>query len=276
VLDSWLAAHEGESVSRLTQALDARLRSVTLNFATAERAVRAVRLAHILLALATEPAPVGQPRSLDAEADLAHRIERATTALADAPPEIIDAADQLWARLDALQRELDRKGIALEDVRISMRWSEGRRFLLREGLILLLFIPSFIVARVAHWVPIRLARTIALRSLRHDRSRDQPAMRTIIFALIALVVWYLLLFVILDHLVGAPGAIGWLVAIFASAHVLRLGGGRLRRALRRARTFLALRSNDALQQHLIAEFDALVTQAVALEQALVQEASTSP
>jgi hypothetical protein len=276
LLDSWLATHEGESVSRLTQTLDARLRSVTLNFATAERAIRAVRLAHILSALAAEPAPVGQSRSLETEADIARRIDRATTALADAPPEIIDAADELSGRLERLQREVDRRGIGLEDVRISMRWTEGARFLLREGPILVLFFPLFIVARIAHWIPIRLARVIALRSLRHDSSRDQPAMRTIIFGLVALVVWYILLFVMLDNLVGVPGAIGSLLAIFVSAHVLRLGGGRLRRALRRARTFLALRSNAALQQRLIAEFDALVMQAVALEQTLVEKDPARP
>jgi glycerol-3-phosphate O-acyltransferase / dihydroxyacetone phosphate acyltransferase len=275
-LDSWLATHEGESVSRLTQTLDTQLRGVTVNFATAERAVRAVRLAHILSALATEPAPVGQSRSLDTEADIAHRIDRATTALADAPPEIVGAADELSARLDRLQREVDRRGIALEDVRISVRWREGARFLLHEGPILFLFLPLFIVARIAHWIPIRLARVIALRSLRHDSSRDQPAMRTIIFGLVALVVWYILLFVILDHLLGGPGAIGWVLVIFASAHLLRLGGGRLRRALRRARTFLALRSNGALQQRLLAEFDALVMQAAALEETLVEKAPARP
>ena len=272
ILDTWLAEHGGESASELTRALEARLRAVTLNFATAERAVRAVRLAHILSALAMEPAPVAQPRSLDAEADLARRIDRATSALADASPETIDAADDLSARLDTLQHELDRKGIALEDVRISVRWRNGVRFLFREGPILLLFALLFILGRVAHWIPIRSARAIALRTLRHDPSRDQPAMRTIIFGLVALVIWYIALFLVLDHLVGLPGAIAWLLLIFSSAHALRLGRGRLRRALRRARTFLALRSNRELQQRLIAESDALVAQSVSLEQALLREA----
>jgi len=271
MLDSWLAAHGEDDVSGLTQALDDELRDVTLNFATAERAVRAVRLAHILSALATRPVPVAQPRSLDAEAELAGRIDRATTALAAAPQGVIDAADALSARLDVLERELDRQGIALEDVRISVRWTDGIRFLLREGLILLLFAVPLILGRVAHWIPIRAARAIALRSLRHDSSRDQPAMRTIIFGLAALVVWYAFLFVVLDRFVGLPGALAWLFLIFASAHALRLGESRLRRALRRARTFLALRSNGALQQQLVAEFDALVAQSVSLEHALLQQ-----
>jgi glycerol-3-phosphate O-acyltransferase/dihydroxyacetone phosphate acyltransferase len=276
ILDSWLTEHEGENVAGLTQVLEAQLRAVTLNFATAERATRAVRLARILSALATEAAPVTQPRPLDAEADLAHRVDRATAALGDASPEIIRAADELSTRLDSLQRELDRQGIALEDVRISTRWSDGTRFLLREAPILLLFALLLILGRVAHWIPIRSARALALRSLRRDASRDQPAMRTVIFGLVALVIWYVLLFVILDYLVGLPGAISGLLLIFFSAHALRLGGGRLRRALRRARTFLALRSRGALQQRLVGEIDDLVAQAVSLEQALLYEASARP
>jgi glycerol-3-phosphate O-acyltransferase/dihydroxyacetone phosphate acyltransferase len=276
MLDAWLAARGEDDVSELTEALDGQLRDVTLNFATAERAGRAVRLAHILSALGTEPVPVAQPRSLDAEAELARRIDRATTALTTAPRAVIDAADVLSARLDILERALDRKGIALEDVRISVRWVDGIRFLLREGLLLLLFAVPLILGRLAHWIPIRSARAIALRSLRHDSSRDQPAMRTIVFGLAALVVWYALLFVVLDRIVGLPGALGWLFAIFASAHALRLGEGRLRRALRRARTFLALRSNGALQRQLVAEFDALVAQSISLEHALVQQGSERP
>jgi 1-acyl-sn-glycerol-3-phosphate acyltransferase len=276
MLDAWLAAHREDDVNGLTQALDGQLREVTLNFATAERAVRAVRLAHILSALARDPVAVTQPRSLDTEAELARRIDQATTALTTAPHEVIDAADALSARLDILEHELDRQGIALEDVRISVRWTDGIRFLLREGMIVLLFVVPLILGRLAHWIPIRSARAIALRSLRHDRSRDQPAMRTIIFGLAALVVWYAVLFVILDRLVGLPGALGWLLAIFASAHVLRLGEGRLRRAFRRARTFLVLRSNGALQQQLVAEFDALIAQSVSLEHALLQQEAALP
>jgi 1-acyl-sn-glycerol-3-phosphate acyltransferase len=275
-LDAWLAAHNGENVGALTQALEDQLRAVTLNFATAERAIRAVRLAHVFSALATDPVPVTEPRPLDAEADLARRIDRATTALADASPEIIEAADALSVRLDALQRTLDRKGIALEDVRISTRWSDGVRFLFREGATLVLFAIPLILGRITHWIPIRAARAIAIRSLRHDPSRDQPAMRTIIFGLVALAVWYVLLFVILEHFVGAPSAIGWLLASFASAHVLRLGRGRLRRARCRARTFLALRSNGALQQRVVTEVDALIAQSVSLEQSLLLEASAHP
>jgi glycerol-3-phosphate O-acyltransferase / dihydroxyacetone phosphate acyltransferase len=272
VLESWLA-ERGEDANALTQTIEGQLRSVTLNFATAERAARAVRLARILSALAAEPGSVAQPRSLDVEADLAHRIDRATTSLADASPEVIDAADRLVTRLDTLEHELNRLGIGLEDVRISTRWTAGTRFLVKEGPILILAAISLAFGWATHWIPLRVARAIALRSLREDSSRDQPAMRTIIYGLIAIVAWYVVQLIVLTRLVGLPAALGWLALIFTAAHMLRLRGGRLRRALRRARTFLVLRSDRALQARLLTEIDALVTQARSLEQALTMEPS---
>jgi glycerol-3-phosphate O-acyltransferase/dihydroxyacetone phosphate acyltransferase len=275
VIESWLAEH-GEDANALTQTIEGQLRAVTLNFATAERAARAVRLARILYALAVEPGSVARPRSLDVEAALARRIDRATSSLTDASPEVIDAADRLVTRLDALEHELGRLGIGLEDVRISTRWTAGTRFLLREAPILLLAVLSFAFGWVTHWIPLRVARTLALRSLREDSSRDQPAMRTIIYGLAAIVAWYVIQLIVLSQFIGLPTALGWLALIFTAAHVLRLRGGRLRRALRRARTFLVLRSDRALQRRLVTEIDALVAQALSLEQALSTEPSVRP
>ena len=273
VLETWIA-ERGEDANALTETIEAQLRSVTLNFATAERAARAVRLARILSALAGEPGSVAQPRSLAIEADLARRIDRATSSLADASPQIIDAADSLVTRLDTLEHELNRLGIGLEDVRISTRWTAGTWFLVKEGPILVLAIVSLALGWVTHWIPLRVARTVALRSLREDSSRDQPAMRSIIYGLVAIVAWYVIQLIVLTRLAGFSTALGWLALIFVAAHVLRLRGGRLRRALRRARTFLVLRSDRALQGRLLTEIDALVTQARSLEQALSMEPSS--
>jgi glycerol-3-phosphate O-acyltransferase/dihydroxyacetone phosphate acyltransferase len=211
VLESWLTEHRPDDIDALTQTIETRLRAVTLNFASAERASRAVRIAGILSALATEPLPVAQSRSLGVEADLALRIDRATTALADAPADVMDVADQLSARLSTLEHELDQLGIGLDDIRISIRWTDATRFVLREGPIFLLAVVAFVLGWVTHWIPLWLARAFALRSLRRDPSRDQPAMRTIILGLLAIVIWYAAQAVILALLVALPAAIGWLV-----------------------------------------------------------------
>jgi hypothetical protein len=59
------------------------------------------------------------------------------------------------------------------------------------------------------------------------------------------------------------------VLLFIAAHAHRLLRGRLGRAVQRARTYLALRADPALQGKVVAELDALVDDAVALERALL-------
>ena len=267
-LDVWLAQHTAEA-QELTEALESRLRAVTLNFASAERAARAVRLARVLVALAGAPGAVGEPEPLDTEAATALRIDAAVTALTHAPPHVVEAADALVARLDAIERELRRRGIRLADVRVSTRLPDAVTFVLREGPLILLAGIAVVLGWATHWIPLRVARTLALRSLTHDPSRDQPAMRTILFGLLAVVLWYVAQFAVLTRIAGPVVAIGWLTVTFSAAHALRLRGGRLQRALHRARSFLAFRAEPSLQSRLVAAVDALLEDALALERALL-------
>lgn len=268
-LDAWLSERLPEDVHALTEELTARLRAVTLNFANAERAARAVRLARLLSALAGSPAPVDEPRPLEAEAALAVRIDAATAALSDAPPHVIAAADDLLARLDTIERELRQRGIALADVRVSTRAPDAVTFIAREGPLVVLAGIAQVLGSATHWIPLRAARAFALRSLRYNASRDQPAMRTILFGLCAVVLWYAVQGVVVARIAGAPLALLWLAVIFAAAHARRIGGGRLVRALQRARSFLAFRADPSLQPRLVASVDALLVDALALEQSLV-------
>jgi glycerol-3-phosphate O-acyltransferase/dihydroxyacetone phosphate acyltransferase len=267
-LDTWLAEHVGEA-AELTDTLEARLRAVTLNFASAERAARAVRVARVLVALAGAPAPVDEPVSLDAEAAIAVRVDAAVAALPQAPPHVIQAADDLVSKLDEIDRELRRRGIRLADVRVSTRLPDAVTFVAREGPLALLAGIAFVLGWAAHWIPLRAARALALRSLTRNTSRDQPAMRTILFGLSAVVLWYLMVFVVLTRVTGPLAALVSLAVIFSAAHALRLGGGRLQRALQRARSFVALRADPALQPRLVAAVDVLIGDAVALEHALI-------
>ena len=267
-LDGWLSGRAADDAHALTEELSRRLRAVTLNFASAERAARAVQLARVLSALAGSPAPVDQPRSLEAEAALALRIDAAIAALPSAPSHVIEAADALVARLDGLERELRERGISLDDVRVSTRVPDAVTFVVREGPLAALAGVTLVLGWVTHWIPLRAARALALRSLRRDASRDQPAMRTILFGLCAVVLWYVVQGVVVARIAGVPIALLWLTLIFTAAHARRLGGGRLTRALQRARSFLAFRADQALQPRLVATVDALLSDALALEQAL--------
>jgi hypothetical protein len=130
---------------------------------------------------------------------------------------------------------------------------------------------AVVLGWATHWIPLRAARALALHSLKHDTSRDQPAMRTILFGLSAMALWYAAQFMVLTRGAGPLVAVGWLAVTFSATHALRLGGGRLERALRRARSFLALRADPSLQPRVVAAVDALVAEALALERALAEQ-----
>lgn len=268
-LDRWVAERKTVDAHELTEHLEAGLRAVTLNFATAERAGRAVRLARTLVALAATPAPVDEPRSLEEEATIALRIDAATSALGDAPPHLAVAADSLVAKLDAIERELHDRGVSLADVRVSTRLPDAVSFVAREAPLGLLAGIALLLGWATHWIPLRAARWLALHSLAGNSSRDQPAMRTILFGLSFVVLWYVIQLVVLARIASPLAASLWLAVIFSAAHANRLGGGRLERALQRARSFLAFRADPTLQPRLVAAVDALLADALTLEQALV-------
>jgi glycerol-3-phosphate O-acyltransferase / dihydroxyacetone phosphate acyltransferase len=267
-LDRWLAERDVVEAHKLTEELDARLRAVTLNFATAERAGRAVRLARVFVALGGAPAPVDAPHSLEEEAALALRIDAATSALTHAPPHLTAAADALVAKLDAIEHELRARGVSLADVRVSTRFPDAVSFVVRELPLAVLAGFAVLLGWVTHWIPLRAARRLAVRSLAGNASRDQPAMRTILFGLLAVVLWYVIQFVLLARIAGSLAATLWLAVIFSAAHANRAGGGRLERALQRARSFLAFRADPTLQPRLVTAVDALLAESLALERAL--------
>ncbi|MEO6527117.1 MAG: lysophospholipid acyltransferase family protein [Gemmatimonadaceae bacterium] len=267
-IDDWATSAERADAAALTSELDARLRAVTLNFASDERASGAVRLARTLAAITGEPQAVDDPLSLATEAEIARRLDAATSALESAPGTLVAAADALTARLTALESELQHLGVGLADIRISSRLRPGMRFVLREGPVALFALLVATLGRLAHWLPLQLARARAMRPLGKYASRDQPAMRTILFGIAFVVAWYVAIAVVLIQWRGPLAAFLALALIFSAAHADRLLRGRLRRAVKRARTYFVLRADPALQHRLLTEIDALLTAAVALEQSL--------
>lgn len=268
-VDAWQAANPDADAATLTSALDRALRAVTLNFASDARAERAVMLARALAAITEAPPTLDRPRDLATEASLAARIERATEAVSHAPPGIAAQADAFIGRVEALECRLKERGATLADVRISPRLRHGARFVLREGALAALALPVALLGRVVHWLPLRLARTLAMRPLATDPSRDQPAMRTIVLGLATVLVWYALQFALVAQWYGALVALAWLVVIFLAARVDFQFNDRMRRARERARTYLALRRDPALRDQVMAEIDELISRAAILEAALL-------
>jgi hypothetical protein len=116
---------------------------------------------------------------------------------------------------------------------------------------------------------LRLARLLALRTMAKDPSRDQPAMRTIVFGLAFVLLWYALQGVLLTRWFGAVPALLWLVVIFLAARVDFVLRDRLRRGWKRARSYLALRADPAFRATALEEIGLVVAEALAVEQLLV-------
>jgi glycerol-3-phosphate O-acyltransferase/dihydroxyacetone phosphate acyltransferase len=274
-VDSWCAAHTAYDAGALTSEIDARLRRVTLNFATAERASLAVRVARALAALAEVPASVGARDAFVLQAELAARVELATDGLVTAPASLVRAADVFVTRLDAFETELAKRSVALADSRISLRVRHGIRFAFREAALLVLALPIALLGRLTHWIPIQGARVFALRSSASRSSRDQPAMRTIVLGFAALLLWYALLAVLLTYWMGGMAAVLGVIVVFTAAQVDVRLEDHFRRVWRRVRAYLVLRGDADLRSRMSVEADALLAEAVALGQALVQERGES-
>jgi glycerol-3-phosphate O-acyltransferase/dihydroxyacetone phosphate acyltransferase len=272
-LDAWCAAHPAAGATQLTEALDVALRAVTLNFASDERAKRAVRLARALAAIVEAPPALAAPRELATETEIAERIERATDAIEGASEPVVAQVDAFVARLGALDDRLARRGATLADLQVSPRLRHGARFLLREGALAALAVPIAALGRVTHWLPLRLSRSLAMRGLAADPSRDQPAMRTIVLGLVAVLLWYLAQLALVAHWLGVVAGVLWVVAISIAARIDLQFADRLRRARARARTYLVLRRDPAFREEALAAMHGLLEEALTLECALTGRAS---
>jgi hypothetical protein len=267
-IDSWSDTSASPNASSLTAEIDKALRLVTLNFADDARAERAVSLARALAAIASAPPSLDRPRPLATEVEIVGRIERATDGLSTASPTVLARADEFVARLTALDRWLAARHVALTEVRISSSARHGAEFAVREGGLAVLALPVAALGRVTHWPVLRLARLVAVRPLAPDASRDLPAMRTIVLGLLMLLLSYLVQGAVVAHWFGILPALLWLTLIFFAARVDFALHGRLRRAADRALSYLALRRDPTLRTTALTEVDALLAEALALEDEL--------
>ena len=264
-VDRWSPDDESAAVEELTTEIDARLRAVTLNYASADDAARARALASSLARLIEEPQEVGAPDSLRAEVVIARRIEEARGALQGADEATRERVDVLLTRLSAFERSLAREDIALDDVAISSAFGPGARFVAREGWRVVVGGPVAAWGRINHWIPFHLARALAMRSV---ESAADPAMRTIVATTTLVLVFYLLQGALVWHWIGAIGAALYLVSLPLAADISFALRDRLTRVRQRARAYLRFRRDPDLQRRLIDELQWLREEALAIDEQL--------
>ncbi len=283
-LNDWPAEHT--SVAALTSEIHRRLRDVTLNFSSPEESARLLTLAHALGVLFTPTRRIGaESYRLADVVQLVKRIHRAASRITgefqivEAVPssalhttgsmrigardvKLTTRVQQFEQRFAALLTQLTRERLAVEDVAVEPGSGAGARFAIREGVLALVRGPIGVWGRVNHWLPITLTRTLALRGV---KSRDEPAMRSVLFGLMLVLTFYALQTSLVAWLLGGWWALAYAITLVPSASSDFRYGDRTRRARERARAYFRFRKEPALQRALMAEAAWVREEAVALE-----------
>ncbi len=251
------------TVTTLTADVERALRAVTLNFASADEAARITTLAHALAVLLAPVRPVGDDEHTLADVvRLTRRIARAAQRAAGPTVARVAAFEERFR--DFLAR-LDAEAVAIEDLGIDVSTTAGTRFAVRESVLALLLGPVGLWGRLNHWLPITITRQLALRGV---RTRDEPAMRSVVLGLGIVLAFYALQISLVAALAGGWWAVAYALTLIPSAgHDLRYGD-RTRRARARMRTYGRFRRDPWLQRALLAEADWLRHEAGALERAI--------
>jgi glycerol-3-phosphate O-acyltransferase/dihydroxyacetone phosphate acyltransferase len=265
VMEVWTPNDEHAAVDEMMGEIEARLRAVTLNFASADDAARARALASTFARLLDEPPSVSAPEPIRDEVLIARRIEEARLSLQNADERTRARVDTLLIRLAELERELARERLVLGDIGISSAFGPGARFVVREGWITALGTPVAAWGRINHWIPFHLARAIAMYSV---ESAADPAMRTIVAASILVLVFYLLQGALVWHFIGKIAAVLYLVSLPLAADASFALQDRFERSRRRARAYLRFRRDPALQRRLLEQLEWLRGEALATDELL--------
>jgi len=265
-MDTWRGRAGVPAVESLTDEIEARLRAVTLNYASTDDAARAAALSSVVAALFADVRPLDAlPRLLSTEAGIARRIHELTVALAGEGGPLRDRADRLAQQLRIFRRFTADRGLFIEDIGISTDLASGIRFVVREAWLLALAGPFAVWGKVNHWLPFNAARLVAMRSV---ETAADPAMRTIVAGAGLVLVAYLAQAVAVAALFGRLAAAVYLASLPVAADVNFYLSERLARALTRARAFRAFRRDPTLHRRLQEDVTSLRRETLALEAAL--------
>jgi glycerol-3-phosphate O-acyltransferase/dihydroxyacetone phosphate acyltransferase len=266
-LDDWPGAAADGGASALTADITSRLRAVTLNFASLDDAEQAASLARMLARLLVSEAPSldrGGP-TLSTSTTIVRRIEQLRTRLPNADPLLRARVYAYVEELRAFESTLRELGLSPDDLIINRDVASAARFIAREGWILLVGSPIALWGNINHWLPFRVARQIATRSV---ESAADPAMRTIVAGAALVTVMYVVQGGLVAHFFGWPIAAAYLMSLPLAAEVNFRLRERFRRAIRRARAYLSFRKDPGLHRALTARAERLKAEAVELDRRL--------
>jgi 1-acyl-sn-glycerol-3-phosphate acyltransferase len=255
------------SVATLTQLVQDRLEAVTLNFASAEDADRLQIVGRTLAPLLEPPRALSDGATpLGSILSIIRRLDRGLAAVrAQGDPRLVQRAEAFEQRVRAFRAQLDSLGLDVHDIAIDRGATAGAWFAIREAFYAAWLVPVGLWGRLTHWVPIQLARRLALRNV---QSRDEPAMNTLVIGLALVLAAYTVQTTLVGLTIGWWWALAFLLTLVPSASSDLWYGDRTRRARERARAYRRFRAEPELQRALLAEADAIRADAAALERAV--------
>jgi hypothetical protein len=252
------------TVAGLTELIDQRLRTVTLNFDSHADAERIQLLGATLAALLEPTTSItdGAP-PLARTLELVRRIERAQQALyAQQSPALDARIARFEQRLRALHDRFAALRIDVHDVGIDRSATLGARFVVREMAIAAVLVPVSLWGRITHVVPLRLARYLALRNV---RALDEPPMRTFVIGVFLILSAYALFTALVAIGFGVWWALLFFVTLIPSASSDLRYGDRVRRVLARSRAYRQFVASPSLQASILADAEWIRDEAGALE-----------
>lgn len=257
-------ANDAAGIERLTATIDAGLRDVTLNFPSVEDAERVWTAARLLSGIFTDnPRPLGSPDAPLVELlAAARRVDLGRSRTDGLRDEVATRVRAFTSRLDAFRDVVRSRGLAVDDLGMSLGFGPAARFTIREGVVAALVTPVAIWGRLNHWIPLRLAQWVALR---RSRSLNERAMIAIVAGLALVLLFYLVQVALVWRIGGAIIALLYLISLPISATWDIVYADRRRRAWKRLRTWLALRRDPALRRTLLDDASWLREEAGALD-----------
>jgi len=242
-------APNADAVASLTRRVDAELRAVTLNFPTEDDARRIFAMSTTLAEILDEYRPLHAPDPPLADSvRVAQRLSTIAPRLPEFPPGIVARVERFLERLGEFERVLETHGIPASDVGMSISVGRGVGFVVRELSIAAVAGPLALWGRVNHWLPLRLARALALRM---SRTPDEPAMNTIVAGLVLVLAFYGGQTALVAWTFGWIAALVYAISLPVSATWDFRYADRLRRAFTRIHTYRRFRRDAGLHRQLL-------------------------
>ena len=262
-----------EDALALTRRVEAALHNVTLNFRTADDATQVLTVSTRLAEVFDEYRPLQAPDTpLADRVRLAQRINTIARRFPQFDETLASRIDRFMERLNLFDATTRQHAIAANDVQMNTDIAGGAWFMVRESLIAAFAGPLALWGRLNHWLPLRLARALALRI---SRTPDEPAMNTIVAGLVLVLGFYAAQTTLVALGFGPIAAGLYAASLPPSATWDIRYADRRRHATARVRTYLRFRREPALHRELLGELAWLRAEALALNAAVDQAAASN-